>query len=100
MKTNTIEDQHIWELEQSQRLKLREAEQEAATETEKRQQKELHWMHCPKCGQELTAEEHGSVEIDVCPNCRGLWLDASELETIVASESGFLLSCLRTLRGH
>ena len=99
MKTNTIEDQHIWELEQSQRLKLREAEQEAATETEKRQLKELHWMHCPKCGQKLTTELHGSVEVDPCPGCRGLWLDANELETILASESGFLQSCLRILRG-
>jgi hypothetical protein len=96
MRTNTIEDQHIWELEQSRRVRLLEA----ATATEKRQLKELHWMQCPKCGQKLTAEEHGSVEIDVCPNCRGLWRDATELETIVASESGFLLSCLRTLRGH
>jgi acetyl-CoA carboxylase beta subunit len=96
MRTNTIEDQHIWELEQSRRVRLLEA----TTATEKRQLKELHWIQCPKCGQKLTAEEHGSVEIDVCPNCRGLWLDATELETIVASESGFLLSCLRTLRGH
>jgi acetyl-CoA carboxylase beta subunit len=100
MKTNTIEDQHIWELEQSRRLQLLEAEQQAATETEKRQLKERHWMRCPKCGQGLTVEKHGSVEVDVCPSCRGVWLDATELETIVASERGFLLSCLRTLRRH
>jgi acetyl-CoA carboxylase beta subunit len=100
MKTNTIEDQHVWELEQSRRLQLLEAEQQVVAETEKRQLKELHWMHCPKCGQKLTREEHGSVEIDVCPSCRGLWLDTNELETIVASESGFLLSCLRALRGR
>ena len=98
MKPNTIEEQHIWELEQSQRLKLLEAEQQAAAETEKRQLKEQHWMHCPKCGQKLTVEKYDSIEIDLCPSCRGLWLDVNELETIVASESSFWVSCLRTLR--
>ena len=59
-------------------------------------------MHCPKCGQKLAAEHYGSVEIDLCPSCRGLWLDANELETIVASESqrGLFRSCLKILRGR
>jgi uncharacterized protein len=98
MKPSTIEEQHIWELEQSRRLNLLEAEQQAAAEAEKRQLKELHWMHCPKCGQKLTIEKYGSVEIDLCPSCRGLWLDVNELETIVASENSLLVSCLRALR--
>ena len=55
-------------------------------------------MHCPKCGLRLAAEQNGKVEIDVCPSCRGVWLDANELETIVATESGFLRSCLKILR--
>jgi len=76
-----------------------EAEQRATAEAEKRRLKKLHWMHCPKCGQKLTTELHGSVEVDPCPSCRGLWLDANELETILASESSFLQSCLKILRG-
>jgi hypothetical protein len=98
MKPTTIEDHHIWELEQNRRLQLLEAEQQAAAATEKRELKALHWMHCPKCGQELTAEKKGPVEIDICPSCRGLWLDTNELETILASESGFLRSCLRAVQ--
>lgn len=98
MKPNTIEDQYIWELEMNLRLQKLQAEQQAATQTEKRRLKELHWMHCPKCGQKLTTEHNGAVEIDLCPSCRGVWLDANELETIVSSESGFLHSCLKILR--
>jgi uncharacterized protein len=99
MKPTKIEDQHVWEHELNRRLRKLEAEQHATAETEKRQLKELHWMHCPKCGQKLAAENYGPVEIDLCPSCRGLWLDAKELETIVASESGLLRSCLKILRG-
>jgi hypothetical protein len=101
MKPSKIEDQHIWEHELNCRLQRLEAEQRAITGTEKLWLKELHWMHCPKCGRELATESHGSVEIGLCPSCRGLWLDANELETIVASESksGLLRSCLTILRG-
>jgi Uncharacterized protein conserved in bacteria len=102
MKPSTIEDQHIWEEELKRRLQKLEAEQQAAAESEKQRLKELHWMHCPKCGQKLATENYGSVEIDLCPSCRGLWLDANELETIVASESkrGLFRSCLTVLRGR
>ncbi len=84
----------------NRRLQKLAAAQEATAETEKRRLKELHWMHCPKCGQNLTTVTHGPVEIDLCPSCRGLWLDANELEAIVASESkrGLFSSCLRILR--
>ena len=100
MKINRIEDQHVWEHELKRRLQILEAEQQATAESEKQRLKELHWMHCPKCGQELATENYGPVEIDLCPSCRGLWLDANELETIVASESGLFHSCLKMLRGR
>ena len=100
MKPSKIENQQIWEHELNRRLKRLEGEQQATVEMEKHRLKELHWMHCPKCGQELATEHHGSVEIDLCPSCRGLWLDANELETIVASESGVFHSCLKVLRGR
>jgi acetyl-CoA carboxylase beta subunit len=98
MKPSKIEDQHILEHELNCRLQKLEAQQRATAEAEKRRLKELHWMHCPKCGQALTTETYGSVEVDVCPSCRGLWLDANELETIIASESGLFRSCLKIIR--
>ena len=59
-------------------------------------------MHCPKCGQKLLTEKCGSVEIDVCPSCKGVWLDAGELGTIVESvdQASFFHTCLRVLRGR
>ena len=98
MKPSKIEDQHILEQELNRRLQKLEAEQKSMAEAEKLRQKELHWMRCPKCGHQLTTDHYGPVEIDVCPSCRGLWLDANELETILASESGLFKSFVKTLR--
>lgn len=37
---------------------------------------------CPKCGADLIVLELDGVEIDHCPECRGTWLDAGELELL------------------
>jgi len=41
-------------------------------------------MKCPMCSDTglLMAERQG-VEIDYCPDCRGVWLDRGELDKIV-----------------
>jgi len=96
-KPTKSENQYVWLLEQQQRREKLAVEQQATSESEKLRLKELHWMHCPKCGHELVTEQHGAVEVDLCPSCRGVWLDVNELETIVASESGFLNACVNIL---
>ena len=102
MRPNKHEDEYIWVQELQNRMAKLEREQQAKSEAEKHRPQETHWMHCPKCGQKLSTEECGSVEIDVCPSCKGVWLDAGELGSIVESASGgsFFNSCLRILRGR
>ncbi len=38
---------------------------------------------CPNCNCGMTAVLRSGVEIDVCPQCRGVWLDRGELETLL-----------------
>ena len=40
-------------------------------------------MHCPHCIEELKLAERKGIEIDYCPNCRGVWLDRGELDKII-----------------
>ncbi|ETW97994.1 MAG: hypothetical protein ETSY1_20600 [Candidatus Entotheonella factor] len=40
-------------------------------------------MHCPSCIVDLQIAERQGVEIDYCPQCRGVWLDRGELDKIV-----------------
>jgi Zn-finger nucleic acid-binding protein len=40
-------------------------------------------MNCPKCSAALTKKYYkGMMEVDYCPNCRGLWLDFHELDRL------------------
>jgi Zn-finger nucleic acid-binding protein len=38
---------------------------------------------CPKCDVGLLIATFRNVEVDYCDRCRGLWLDADELETLM-----------------
>ncbi len=41
-------------------------------------------MKCPNCKEtNLVMSERASVEIDYCPECRGVWLDRGELDKIL-----------------
>jgi Zn-finger nucleic acid-binding protein len=41
-------------------------------------------MHCPVDGTQLVMTERSGVEIDYCPQCRGVWLDRGELDKIIS----------------
>ncbi len=40
-------------------------------------------MQCPIDGTQLVMSDRNGVEIDYCPQCRGVWLDRGELDKII-----------------
>lgn len=41
-------------------------------------------MYCPVCKEvELKMSDRQGIEIDYCPECRGVWLDRGELDKII-----------------
>lgn len=44
-------------------------------------------MHCVACKAPMVVLELDEVEIDYCPACRGIWLDAGELELLFENEA-------------
>ena len=44
-------------------------------------------MKCPKCQVDLMISDRAGIEIDFCPQCRGVWLDRGELDKIVERAS-------------
>ncbi|MFE7843569.1 zf-TFIIB domain-containing protein [Microbacterium sp. NPDC057407] len=40
-------------------------------------------MNCPHDGIELLVAHRSGIEIDICPTCRGVWLDRGELNKLI-----------------
>ncbi len=56
---------------------------------------------CPRDGSALVPQASGTVTIDVCPMCEGIWLDKGELEILSAGHvehSGFVGSLLNIFK--
>lgn len=45
-------------------------------------------MKCPLCNVDLVMSERQGIEIDYCPQCRGVWLDRGELDKIIERSVG------------
>lgn len=46
-------------------------------------------MKCPVDSVDLIMSERSGVEIDYCPQCRGVWLDRGELDKIIDRAESF-----------
>lgn len=52
-------------------------------------------MNCPKCRIDTMKKETlQGIEIERCPSCKGLYLDHSELETMIEKKMGNLADTL------
>lgn len=43
----------------------------------------INGMQCPVCRVGLVMSDRQGIEIDYCPQCRGVWLDRGELDKII-----------------
>jgi uncharacterized protein len=54
-------------------------------------------MQCPACKDViLVMADRQGVEIDYCPQCRGVWLDRGELDKIIERSASLESSSTRT----
>lgn len=49
------------------------------------EQKSLHWMKCPKCGNQMEQNQLSGIYVDQCKSCHGIYFDQGEAETLIQS---------------
>ena len=104
-KSSKAEEEYFARLEVERRKKAaeelnkkRSEEEIRKTKAKRKRLKELHWMRCPKCGQELEEITFRGVKIDKCKGCSGIWLDPGELEILAGKEKGLLGIIIKSFR--
>ncbi len=97
-KPSQTEGEYFARLEAEKLKKIAEAKRQKFSQAEREKVKELHWMHCPKCGMELHPVPYRGVTLDKCFSCQGVFLDDGELEKLAGQEHGFLKGVLSLFR--
>ena len=89
LKPTSKEEEYFAREEAIKLRKLCAKQREEMADEEKKSLKDLHWMHCPKCGMKMNTININNVEIDKCFSCGGLYFDDGELEKVTGRESNF-----------
>ena len=86
-KPSRNEDEYFAREDAERIRKLKEREAVERSE----QERKSHYMKCPKCGATLVTVDLHGVQVDRCPECGGLWLDAGEIDVLMKHEDPGLL---------
>lgn len=57
-------------------------EMRARLDADRKKSEQKQQLTCPRDGTMLVETESEHVKIDSCPKCKGVWLDAGELEQL------------------
>jgi 5-methylcytosine-specific restriction endonuclease McrA len=87
-KPSRNEEEYFARLE-AERMERKRAEQARLAEDAERKS---HYLRCPKCGGNLQTIDVSRVQVDQCPECHGVWLDAGEMDHIMHAEKGGMLT--------
>lgn len=87
-KPSRNEDEYFAREDAELLRKQRERAQAAALEAERKS----HYMKCPKDGHDLASSQYHGVQIETCPHCGGMWLDAGELDAVSHEEHSNVLT--------
>ena len=52
-------------------------------------------MKCPQCSVNLVMSDRQGIEIDYCPDCRGVWLDRGALDKLIERSNAQVQSVRR-----
>ena len=56
---------------------------------------------CPRDGSKLVAHKADGVTVEICPSCRGMWLDQGEMSIVVKQKNETaVIHWIRSLFGH
>ena len=87
-KPSRNEDEYFAQQNAELLQRQRALAEQAALEAERKS----HYMKCPKDGYDLTSSEYHGVQIETCPHCGGMWLDAGELDAVSHEERGNVIT--------
>ncbi|MGN6393106.1 MAG: zf-TFIIB domain-containing protein [Gemmatimonadales bacterium] len=87
-KPSRNEDEYFVKRDAELLRSSRDAAERAARDAERKS----HYMKCPKDGYDLTSSNYHGVQIETCPHCGGMWLDAGEVEAVAHEHRPALLT--------
>ena len=94
-KPSTTEDEYFVREDAEKKRRLALEQKKALAAEEQKRLRELHWMHCPKCGMDMHTVRFQNIDVDTCFSCGGVFLDKGEIDVIAhPTQKGIMAAIL------
>lgn len=80
------EEEYFYKVNQELIERRRKELDLALARKEEQNQKNIHWMKCPKCGSTMEGIRLFQIQVEQCTHCLGVYMDRGELETLLATK--------------
>ena len=84
---STDEEEYFRKLDQEAKAKLKAKLDQQHAEAERAARRELHFLKCGKCGNDMSTKVFRGIEIEVCSECGSVLLDPGELEELAGRDT-------------
>lgn len=99
LKKPSTPEEEYFQKEELERLKKLRAKLDAERAKQREEQaRNLHYMHCPKCGEKMEEVPFRNIIVDRCPRCGYMGFDAGEVELLLGSSEPFVARFLKDLK--
>ena len=89
-KPSHSEEEFFAREEQEKKHQFHEKQKHKDDQAQRELQKNLHFMKCPKCGDDLKLIRISFVDIDECIKCGAMVLDKGELDKLKIADNTVL----------
>lgn len=81
------EEEYFHREDQERIRKLKEAAEKEKAAADAQALKDLHYLRCGKCGNQMATQTFRGVDIDLCGTCGAVLLDPGELEQLAGKDA-------------
>ena len=93
-KPSTTEDEYFVREDAEKKRRIAYEMKKTLADDQQRALKELHYMHCPKCGMKMQEVRMGSIDVDACFSCGGIFLDKGEIDVIARPQQKGIMAAI------
>ena len=93
-KPSSTEDEYFVREDAEKKRRIAYEMKKALADEQQRALQELHFMHCPKCGMKMQEVRMGSIDVDACFSCGGIFLDQGEIDVIARPQQKGIMAAI------
>jgi RNA polymerase-binding transcription factor DksA len=93
-KPSSSEDEFFAKEDAEKKRRLAQHVSKELAADERKRLRDLHFMHCPKCGLKMQEVRLRGMDVEVCFSCGGIFLDKGEIDVIAAPQQKGIMGAI------